>query len=179
MSLYEPREDSHLTAKYVKKLARGSVLDMGTGSGIHAVEAAQNKKVTKVLAVDIQKEVITHCKKTIKNKKIQFKVSDLFKNITETFDTIIFNPPYLPRDPNLEHDHTWDGGKEGYEVIEKFLNQVPWHLRDKGVILLMFSSLTNKKKIDSVIKEQNMKFTINEQVHSSFEELYSYKIELK
>tara|TARA_Y100000310_G_scaffold173355_1_gene173533 strand:+ start:5631 stop:6191 length:561 start_codon:yes stop_codon:yes gene_type:complete len=177
--IYEPRDDSYLTAKYVKKLAKGSVLDVGTGSGIQAVTASKNKKVNKVLAVDIQKDVITHCKKTIKNKKLNFKQSNLFSNITETYDTIIFNPPYLPKDPNLEHDHTYDGGKEGYEIIEKFLKSASLHLRENGIILLLFSSLTNKKKVDSFIKKYKFQSKLLEKQHFFFEDLYSYQLTLK
>ena len=94
---YEPREDSELLAKYVKKFAFGNVLDMGTGSGIQAITAAKKKSVKSVVAADIQEEVIENNKNNIKNKKIKFIVSDLFSNIkNKKFDTIIFNPPYLP-----------------------------------------------------------------------------------
>ena len=48
--------------------------------------------------------------------------SDLFSNIKGKFNTIIFNPPYLPEDEFK--DKSLDGGKKGYEIIEKFLNKV-------------------------------------------------------
>ena len=47
--VYEPREDSLMLADYIKNYAKGSVLDVGTGSGILAHTAAKNPKVTKVL----------------------------------------------------------------------------------------------------------------------------------
>ncbi len=47
MQLYEPREDSELLAKHVNEHAKGICLDVGTGSGIQAVEAAKNKNVKK------------------------------------------------------------------------------------------------------------------------------------
>ena len=67
--IYDPQEDSLLVKRFVKKYANGTVLDMGTGSGIVALEAAKSSKVKKVIAVDIQKKVIMHLKKNIKNKK--------------------------------------------------------------------------------------------------------------
>ena len=53
--LYGPREDSKLLEKYVSQYAKGSVLDIGTGSGIQALTAAKSGKVKSVLATDIQK----------------------------------------------------------------------------------------------------------------------------
>ena len=90
MFLYEPREDSELLVKYVKKHARGVVLDMGTGSGIQAIGAIE--KGAEVLAVDVNKEAVEHCEK----KGINALQSDLFENVKGKFDLIIFNPPYLP-----------------------------------------------------------------------------------
>jgi len=182
MTLYEPAEDSFLIQKHIKEYAVGNVLEIGTGSAILAVEAAHSEKVKSVLAVDIQKEVIEHCKKTIKKKKtevikkITFKQSNLFQNVKGRFDTIIFNPPYLPAD-RRDPDITLDGGKHGYETVELFLNQANKYLTESGKILLLFSSLTKKNKIDEIIKA-NL-FTAKEigQQHISFETLYVYVIE--
>src|SRR3989344_1100944 len=135
--LYKPREDSYLLAKYVKKHAFGRVLDIGTGSGIQAITAAKLKKVKSVLAVDIQEDIIEQCRTSIKSKKISFRQSDLFENVPEKpgFDKIIFNPPYLPEDVTLK-DITVEGGKKGYEVLERFLEAVSGYLKQNGAILI-------------------------------------------
>ena len=57
--IYEPREDSFLLAKNVKKYAFGSALDMGTGAGFLAKAAAE--VCDDVLAVDINPECIKYC----------------------------------------------------------------------------------------------------------------------
>ena len=54
--IYEPREDSFLLQKYVKKYSKGRVLDMGTGSGIQALTALEKTKC--VVAVDINEETL-------------------------------------------------------------------------------------------------------------------------
>ena len=112
-SVYEPREDSTLLERYVRQYAKGKALDVGTGSGIQAIAAAQNKNVSSVLGTDIQKGVVDYCRQCIKNKKIKFLNSDLFDKVNGKFDTIIFNPPYLPQELKIK-DLTIKGGKKGY-----------------------------------------------------------------
>ena len=79
--IYEPREDSFLLEKHIGKYANGKVLDMGTGSSILAQKAAET--ADNVLAVDISQKAIASAPK---NKKIQYKQSDLFSNVKEKFD---------------------------------------------------------------------------------------------
>ena len=55
--MYHPKEDSFLLEKFVS-LAKGKVLDIGTGAGILAATAAKNSKVKSVIAVDIDRESI-------------------------------------------------------------------------------------------------------------------------
>ena len=80
-TVYEPQEDSYLLEKEVKRYACGDVLEIGTGSGIQAIAAAQNRKVKNVLAVDINPAAIAHCRKKIKDKKSSFRISDLFSKV--------------------------------------------------------------------------------------------------
>ena len=173
--IYEPSDDSELLAKYVKKYAKGKVLDLGTGSGIQAEIAL---KFTKdVLAVDLDKESVEYVNK----KGIKARVSDLFSNIKEKFDLIIFNPPYLPED-KLEDEESkkiTTGGRYGYEILGRFFSQVNDYLNKNGKILIVFSSLTNKDKIDNIIKENNFKFKLLEEKKIFFETLYCYLIENK
>jgi len=173
-SIYEPAEDSYLIKKHIKHYAKNQVLEIGTGSGILALEAAKYAK--KVTAVDIQKEVIKHCKKTIKNDKITFKQSNLFQNIKQSFDLIIFNPPYLPDDPRIK-DIALDGGKKGYELTEQFLNNANLHLKEDGKILLLFSSLTKQNKINEIIENNLLNYEQIDQLNLPFEILYVYIIE--
>ncbi len=158
MHHYLAREDSFLLAEQVKKHAKGDCLDMGTGSGILALAA--EKKATKVVAADIDKKVIDFCKKNIHSKKIRFIQSDLFNNVRERFDTISFNPPYLPAIKGEPKSLALKiaGGKHGYEIIDRFLGQASAHLNPDGKILIVFSSLTNKEKVNEIIETYLFEF---------------------
>jgi release factor glutamine methyltransferase len=173
--LYDPREDSFLLAEAVKVYTYGETLDMGTGSGILAITAANNGKVKEVLAVDINTDALIEAKKRNLHPLITYMQSDLFSNVKGTFDTIIFNPPYLPDDPNLR-DIALDGGKKGYEFSVRFLKDARKHLADNGQMLFLFSSLTHKEVIDKTLIENAYLFEEISKQKLDFEILYVYKI---
>lgn len=175
--MYEPEEDSWLLQAQAKKLAKGRVLDMGTGSGIQAVTAAAKRSVKRVLAVDINHKAIVYCRKKYpEQRKITWHVSELFSNIPkQTFDTIIFNPPYLPQERNAQ-DIALYGGKNGYEILVRFLNQVKSWLTSNGIVLVVFSSLTNKPLVDELIAQQLLDATFLTRKKIPWEELYVYKL---
>ena len=194
--MYEPQEDSFLLQKYARRYSKGIVLDIGTGTGIQAEAAAENKRVVKVFAVDIDEDAIIYCIRHVKNKKIVFFQSDLFvffkrarankkRNLFEKnfelklpkdlkFDTIIFNPPYLPREK--PEDIALDGGEKGYEILQKFFKDAKEFLKPAGNILIVFSSLTDKDKVDIIIEKNGFKSKLLEQKHIFFEDLYVYLV---
>lgn len=166
--IYEPREDSFLLQKYVKKYAKGKVLDLGAGSGIQAITALEKTK--NVLAADIDPEAV----KLLKKKGINAKVSNLFSNVKGKFDLIIFNPPYLPEDKREPKDSALatTGGKKGYEIIGRFLKQAKKFLKKEGKILMVFSSLTGD--VEEMIKKYDYNFKKLEEKKLFFEKLYTY-----
>ncbi len=171
MEVYEPREDSFLLKEVIKDYAKGLCLDMGTGSGILAEEAAHY--CDSVLAVDINKKSVEYCKKNCPNKEIEFRCSDLFRNVPEAFDTILFNFPYLPE----EHgDIAVDGGKDGLEIMERFLKEARNHLNSKGQMLIVFSSQTDKEKLNKLIINNGYDFKQVASKRIFFEELYVYRV---
>jgi HemK-related putative methylase len=172
--IYEPREDSFLIQKFVRKYTFGRVLDMGTGSGILAEEASKSPKVKSVLAVDIMLEAVAFVKKKF-GKKIKAMRSDLFSKVKGKFDTIIFNPPYLPAHPKEKHP-ALTGGKHGWEIIERFFDQLNEHLSKDGIIILLFSSFTKKDKVNEIIESFCMEFEEVGKQKLDFEELYVYVV---
>jgi release factor glutamine methyltransferase len=178
MEIYQPREDSYLLQKHVKDYCKGNVLEIGTGSGILALEAA--KFADKVLAVDINPEAVAFVQKNVKQqnlKNVKVIESDLFSKVSGKFDLIIFNPPYLP-DPEKDYarDIALDGGKKGYELIERFLDDVNSYLVEKGKILLLFSSLSKIKRVHEILDRNLFEFKEIDKLKIGFEELYVYVI---
>ena len=82
-----------------------TAIDIGTGSGIIAIALAKLIPNIKIVAIDVEKEIIDLAKenaiKNNVNEKINFKVCDLFSKCAEElfksnkFDFIISNPPYI------------------------------------------------------------------------------------
>ena len=169
--VYETAEDSELLGKFVKKYAAGSVLDMGTGSGYLAAVSGTKKAVKSVVGVDVDPSAIEICKKTLKDKKYRFVLSDLFKDVKGVFDTIVFNPPYLPDDPK-EHDIALHGGKHGYETIVRFLNTAGDHLTSQGKILLLYSSLSKEDKVMQALERNLFEHKQVAKTHLFFEDLF-------
>lgn len=173
--IYTPREDSYLLQEEVKKFSKErKVLDMGSGSGIQARTAIVSGAKF-VLATDINQEAVDHLIKI----GINAVKSDLFSNITGKFDLIIFNPPYLPEDKREDKESalTTSGGKKGDELTVKFLKEADQHLNDKGIILLLISSLTPKNKINFILYQKTLKYEIISVKKMGFEELQVWKIE--
>jgi release factor glutamine methyltransferase len=176
--IYEPAEDSFLLKKYIKKYAHGRVLDMGTGSGIFALEA---KKFCKnVVAVDVNEEAV----KLTRSKGVNAYLSDLFSNVDGKFNLIMFNPPYLPlerdycgikfsvEDFNYINDVALVGGKHGHETLERFFKRVRKYLDVDGKVLLAVSSIT--PKVEEIITSNGFKFKLLESKRVFFEELKVY-----
>lgn len=175
MEVYRPAEDSYLIAKYVTELVDGEVLDMGTGSGIQAVTAAQKPEVARVTAVDINPRALETAREMAEREgvdsKITFLESDLFKNVDSRFDWILFNTPYLPSEGDAD-ELSWAGGPTGAEIIQRFLRDAPNYLNENGAILMVFSSHSN-------LSDEDMKgfnWAILEEKSLFFEKLYCVRL---
>ena len=130
-----PEQETELLVEEVIKYSEGkAVLDMCTGSGCIAISIALFGKPSKVAASDIchkALEVARENAKSLKAGEISFIQGDMFENVTDKFDIIVSNPPYIEtgeidelmpevRDyiPRLALDGDEDGLKF-YRIISK------------------------------------------------------------
>lgn len=95
-----PRQDTEILVEEVLKEKEGTVLDLCTGSGCIAISLAKLGSFSKIDAADISEKALEIAKKNAKkmNTQVQFYHSDLFEQITEKYDIIVSNPPYIAKD---------------------------------------------------------------------------------
>jgi release factor glutamine methyltransferase len=147
--VYQPSEDSFLFAEHLYVDSGACVLDMGTGSGILGVIAAE--AASEVVAIDVNPHSVRCAKQNARQngveEKISFMQGDLYSGLAETaqFDLILFNAPYLPSEKGEDDSwlgRAWAGGISGRQVIDRFILQSAKHLKRTGKILLMQSTLS-------------------------------------
>jgi release factor glutamine methyltransferase len=151
--VYQPAEDSGLLAEAAVESAHGRVLEVGTGSGWVAARIAAERDLD-VVASDLN----PHAARQARERGVEGVVADLLAPFREdAFDTVCFNPPYLPTDPDNEWgdwmERALSGGESGRELIEPFLADVGRVLAPGGVVLLLVSSLTGYDEVLALIDD--------------------------
>ncbi len=172
-SIYEPAEDSEILKRHIKDYSFKTSLDMGCGSGIITKELSKYGTAT---GADKNPIALEYCRKN--NPEITFIETDLFSNITNTYDLITFNAPYLPQDEGID-DIALYGGREGYEIIEQFLNQVKPHLNKNGTILMIYTSASKPKIIEKIMDNNNFEYKQITKEHYFFEDIFLMEIKIK
>ncbi|MDU3085096.1 MAG: peptide chain release factor N(5)-glutamine methyltransferase [Streptococcus mitis] len=123
------------------------VLDIGTGSGAIALALAKNKPVWSVTAADISQDSLDVASENAKNQKfnIFFKKSDCFAEISEKYDIIVSNPPYISREDESEvglnvlysEPHlALFADEDGLAIYRRIAEDAKAYLKDGGKIYL-------------------------------------------
>lgn len=148
--VYEPAEDSGLLAGTVVEHVGPDqrVLDVGTGTGYVAREVGAETGAT-VVGSDVNPTACARARET----GVDVVRADLTAPFRAgSFDVVVFNPPYLPTDPDNEWEDWLEtalsGGSTGREVIERFLDDVGRVLRPGGEVYLLVSTYTG---VDEVV----------------------------
>ncbi len=167
--VYEPAEDTFQLLEAIKVKKCDFVLEIGTGCGIVALECL--RRGTNVVCTDINPHAVEITKRNyLKNKlllngKIDFRQGDIFSALKsdEKFDVIIFNPPYLPTKSEEKiggsgwFDVATDGGLDGLFFTKKFILNLSKYLRPGGKGYFVFSSLSDRKKLDKYLSKSKLK----------------------
>jgi len=139
--VYPPREDTYLLIECIEPRTGQKVLEMGCGSGLISLHCAKAEAI--VVAVDINPKAVNCTIANLQRNRLQAEVhkSDLFSDAKGRFDLILFNPPYLVGAVGGDLERSWAGGKDGVQVLERFLHQAPNHLTPGGHIVVLLSTM--------------------------------------
>lgn len=152
--VYTPQEDSFLLAKHIH-LLEGNILELGTGCGLSALLNASRNPSNYVLGVDLNPFAVQNAQYNAHHNRIKnahFQQSNLFSNVSNVrFDSIFFNPPYLPEEENGTQkgsmlDLALYGGKNGRKQTDLFLHHLDDHILPGGSAFIIQSSLTDIPK---------------------------------
>ncbi len=144
-----PRLETEILVEYVKDIVgdkKMSVLDMCCGSGAIGIALAK-KTNCRVVCADISSKALKMCRSNAKVNNVDIEVvkSDLFDKITERYDVIIANPPYIPYDEYITLDkmvRKYDpklalvADNDGLDYYQRIAGVVTQYLTDNGVLVL-------------------------------------------
>ena len=143
-----PRQDTEtLVEEAIKLVAPGmSILDMCTGSGCIIISILKKCSGIQGTGSDISKQALNVAKENAKlnNVAVDFERSDMFENLSDKYDMIVSNPPYIRSDvvPTLmpevcefEPLDALDGHEDGLYFYRKIIKECKSFLKEDGKIL--------------------------------------------
>ena len=119
-----------------------NVLDLGTGSGCIGITLDLEEPQLKVMCADISEAALKVTEKNIQvlKSKATIKQSDLFDEIHASFDIIVSNPPYIPKDEHLdpmvlnEPHVALYGGDFGTDFYQKIITEAKAYLKPQSLL---------------------------------------------
>lgn len=121
------------------------VLDLGTGCGVQALQAAGHAR--HVVATDVSARALAYARFTaalnapaLGGTRLDWRRGDMLDPVEgERFDLIVSNPPFVVT-PRVEGVPTYeyrDGGREGDAIVRDLVHRLPAHLEAGGVAQLL------------------------------------------
>jgi len=124
------------------------IVDVGTGSGVIALSLAAKFLEAEIYAIDISEDALSLARENAAqlrlSERVRFQKSDLLENVSERFDLIVANLPYismqdrhlLAREVLHDPEVALFGGPSGDELVRKLIEQAPGHLEPGGLLAL-------------------------------------------
>ncbi len=153
-AVYPEREDTLLLVPFARAGPGRSVLDLGTGNGRLALEAARSGST--VVATDRNPEALRALRARALAERLRLEVvrTDLARG-TGRFDRIVANPPYLPTSPAERDPDPWvnlalDGGPDGCRILRAIATGLPRHLRVGGRAYVLTSDRQDRRSLATI-----------------------------
>lgn len=132
---FETEELVEHTLFYIKKYLKGpiSLIDLGTGSGVIGLTIKSKCPSVSVTLLDISEKALEVAKKNQENLGLDVTIQkgDMLEGVTERYDVIISNPPYIREDEEIERivkdnepSLALYGGKDGIDYYRKIFAKV-------------------------------------------------------
>ena len=166
-STYLSHEDSELLRAVLRNCSGESCVEIGVGYGSNLEELEKRFKIA--VGTDIQRTVAFSSKKS--SNLVIADCASCFRD--GVFELVVSNPPYLPSDKIS--DIAIDGGKEGFEVAKKILEDSLRVASETGKILFLLSSESTERFIE-FCQKNNLCFRIKSEKNLFFENLIVYEI---
>lgn len=164
-SVLIPRQDTELLVETALGVLQPDmrVLDLCTGSGCILISLLHYAKEIVGVGSDVSKQALITAKENAKANDVEAEWvrSDLFSNLTGTFDVIVSNPPYIPTREietlmpevrDFEPVEALDGKEDGLFFYEKILAECGSFLNPGGY--LMFEIGHDQGEAVSVLMKQ-------------------------
>lgn len=142
-----PRQDTECLVETALPYTEGKrVLDMCTGSGCIAISLKLLGKAACCDAVDFSAQALEVAEQNARRNhaQIHFIEGNLFEGVTEVYDVIVSNPPYIPPDviQGLSEEvrchepyMALDGGADGLEFYRRITEECVSYLSENGILL--------------------------------------------
>ncbi len=141
---------------YKLNLNEKKILDLCTGSGFIAIALKKKFPKAEIFASDISKQALTMAEKSSKLNEapIHFIHSDFLKDIHESFDIIVSNPPYIEENSNevlapFEPRLALFSGMDGLDSYRSIFKDLDSHLNKDGKAYFEMES-TNSENTKSL-----------------------------
>jgi len=143
--------------KYLSRLslANKSFLELGAGSGLLSVYAAQ--KGARVVATDINPIAVAGLKKNKRMNDVELDIieSNLFEKIPQqSFDVIAVNPPYYKKNPASAKDYAWYCGENG-EFFQTFFAGLSNYVHPTSQVLMVVCDGCDRKMIKQMASKNS------------------------
>lgn len=161
-----PRQDTEaLVEEVLKHIKPGmKILDMCTGSGCIAISLAKYGKNIQVSAADISGKALEVAEENAAANEVSvnFIESDMFQQITQKYDLIVSNPPYIksqvvttlmPEVRDYEPHLALDGKDDGLYFYRKLANEAGEFLMPGGLLCLEIG-YDQGAEVSQLLKEQ-------------------------
>jgi len=167
--VFRPHSDCWLLASEMRDrgLARDArVLDLFTGSGALAIEAARGG-ARNTVAVDVSRRAVLSARLNVRRADVRVDVrhGDLWAPVAEErFDLILANPPYLPsateHPPSRGAARAWEAGSDGRALLDPLCDAAPAHMAAGGTLLLVQSAFAGESETLSRLAAAGLDATV-------------------